>query len=628
MGFALIFSLAQMLMLPTAWAANDSNSTAEAAAQEETANSQYKPTATVGVIKNFDVKVQVNADSSLDITEKIAYDFGNFERHGIYRTIPVKYKINKLPEDTTEVSENIKNTKVLGDQYNLRVKEISVTDEKGTVYNFTTSREGDNLKIKIGDEDVMVSGEKNYVIKYQVWRAVGFFSDHDELYWNVTGDEWQEPILAASLKVELPQKVIEQELKQACYTGESGSTQHFCLAEVTGDNQITYRVEPGRVLAAGEGLTAILSWPKGLVNNVSKKQEWIWMLMDNLGVLYAFIIPVLAFVILFILWFRRGRDPHGNGTIIPRYGPPDNLTAQEVGTIIDEKVDNVDISSLIISLAIKGYLKIKELPGKKVLGFSTAKDYLLINKKFVENDRHAEGLEDFEKKFLAAIFDSVSEVKISDLKNKFYKDIPKIQEALYQTTVSKSYFPKNPNTVRSTYLGVGIAFCVLSIPFASIFFQSGFAIFANVVVSLMIMIFGWFMPRRTAKGVEAKEHILGLKEYMQVAEADRIKFHNAPEKSPEVFEELLPFAMVLGVEKEWAKQFEGLQEMRAEWYEGGDGLHTFNSLYLVNSLSGMSRTANAAFVSRPGGASSGGSGFSSGGGFSGGGFGGGGGGSW
>jgi uncharacterized membrane protein len=135
------------------------------------------------------------------------------------------------------------------------------------------------------------------------------------------------------------------------------------------------------------------------------------------------------------------------------------------------------------------------------------------------------------------------------------------------------------------------------------------------------------MPQKTLKGVATKEYILGLKKYLSVAEKDRLKFHNAPDKNPQRFEKLLPYAMVLGVEKEWAEQFKDIYKQNPNWYEDRTGSPVaFNSLIFVNSLNSFSSEANSSLYSNPSSGASGGSGFSGGG--SGGGFGGGGGGSW
>jgi uncharacterized membrane protein YgcG len=147
---------------------------------------------------------------------------------------------------------------------------------------------------------------------------------------------------------------------------------------------------------------------------------------------------------------------------------------------------------------------------------------------------------------------------------------------------------------------------------------------ASAISGLIIAGFGFLMPNRTVKGVEARALILGLKEYMNVAEKDRMKFHNAPEKNPQLFEKLLPFAIALKVDKAWAKQFEEIYKSNPSWYSDSSG-HAFNAYFLSSSLGDFSSSLNSAVASTTTSASSGGSGFSGGGG---GGFGGGGGGSW
>ena len=143
------------------------------------------------------------------------------------------------------------------------------------------------------------------------------------------------------------------------------------------------------------------------------------------------------------------------------------------------------------------------------------------------------------------------------------------------------------------------------------------------------------MPAKTRQGVLAYEHILGLKMYLSVAEKDRLDFHNSPKnltptvknmptKTAAHFENLLPYAMALGVHKEWSEQFKDIYQQSTNWYSDGTGSH-FTSIALANNLIDFSASANTAIASTPSSASGGGSGFSGGGG---GGFGGGGGGSW
>jgi len=544
------------------------------------------------VIDNFESNIAINPDASIDVSEKIFYDFGAAEKHGIFRTIPVSYKAR-------------------GGNYNLSVSDISVTDEQGGNYNFTTANSGNNLEIKIGDADKLVSGKKVYVISYAIGRAINYFDTWDELYWNATGDAWPVEISQASANIFLPAKVDPQNIQKKCFFGAAGSTTE-CSASVTEENGKTIiHYEYQKALAFGEGLTIVGGFPKGIVTQPSARQNFWETMKDN----WILFLPLAVFVFMFRRWWVRGRDPQGRGTIIAQFDAPDNLTPAEVGMIIDEKADNKDISSTIIQLAVLGYLKISKI--KKEGFFLDSEDYYFDKLKSDANLPN-----DFEKKIMQGIFNGKESAKLSDLKDSFYKDLATIKDQGYQAVVVKGYFTKNPNSVRMLYIGIGIGIIFLCGFFGAAIF-GGLAVLGGLLSGIIVMGFGWAMPARTKKGVEAREHILGLKEYLSVAEKDRIKFHNAPEKNPERFEKLLPYAMVLGVEKEWAKQFEGIYNQQPSWYSDSSS-GAFNALILTNSLGNFFNSASAAIASTP--ASSGGSGFS--GGSSGGGFGGGGGGSW
>lgn len=537
-------------------------------------------------IDNFHAIIQINSDSSITVTEQIDYNFGAAQKHGIYRDIPIKYKAR-------------------GGNYKLRISDIWVADENGVAYNFTTSYPGNNIQIKIGDADKYVTDKKTYVINYKIKRAINYFEAHDELYWNVTGDKWPVTINQASAQVNLPKEIPASELQKDCFAGAFAETIR-CDSQINlgSNNLISGVLFENSTLYSGEGLTIAVGFPKGLVVQPSRGEIFLETLKDN----WVLFLPLFVLVILLYLWSTRGRDPEGRKTIVAQFDPPDNLTAAEVGTIIDEKAHKKDISAQIINLAVKGYLKIIR---------KEKKDYLL--EKLRAEDDLVNG---FEKKLMESLFEKKQRVKLSDLKNKFYKDLEMVKNQVYQATVAKGYFRKNPKKVRSTYAVIGIL--ILFFGFFSGTFGGGLAVFSFFVSGIIIIIFSFFMPARTKKGVLAKEHILGLKEYLTVAEKDRIKFHNAPEKNPKLFEKLLPFAMVLGVEKEWARQFEGIYNQQPSWYQDSTGGY-LSAIYLASSLNSFQSSANTTLASRPSSAASGGSGFSGG---SGGGFGGGGGGSW
>lgn len=552
------------------------------------------PAFAIEQINNFDATIQIRQDATIEVSEKIEYDFGTAQKHGIFRDVPIKYKAR-------------------GGNYSLRISDISVTDEKGTAYKFTTSYSGDNIQIKIGDQNVEITGKHIYIINYTIKRAINYFSDHDELYWNITGNEWPVPIGSTSAKIILPQKNDSQNIQVDCFAGPFGGTQK-CNSILKGLGQADSVSFSENQLSTGEGLTVVIGIPKGIIKQPSALELALDTAKDN-GIVA---LPIFVLVICFYLWYTRGRDPAGRGIIIAQYDPPDNLTPAEVGVIADEQAQSKDISAAIIHLAVRGYIKIIQTE-EKIL-FISSKDYTLQKLKSEEDL-----IEPFEKNLMQSLFKSPhkEQVKFYDLRNEFYKDFEKIKNMVYSSVVDKGYFQKNPQKIRKIYTMLGGALILISI-FGAIFLWIIFGFIGVVsmaITGVIVVIFGYLMPARTKKGVLAKEHILGLKLYMSVAEKRRIEFHNAPEKNPAVFEKLLPYAIALGVEKEWAKQFEGIYMEQPGWYHGTSGA-VFNAAIFATSMSNFSNTAGTTMAS----STSGGSGF--GGGGSGGGFGGGGGGSW
>ena len=543
-------------------------------------------------IDNYEISIKINSDSSINISEKIYYNFGTAEKHGIYRDIPIKYDAR-------------------GGKYKLDISKISVVDENNSPYVFKKSYEGPDLRLKIGESDKIVTGLKIYIINYTVKGAINYFNDHDELYWNAIGTEWLVNIEKASAVVVLPEGVKADQTESKCYWGSYGSITE-CATQKQG-NEINF--ESPYVLWPEKGITIVIGLPKGILIEPGIIDK-IWKtIKDNLILL----LPILVFIFMFFKWYKYGRDPKGTGTIIPQYEAPDNLSPVEISVILDNKFEKKDISAEIINLAVNGYLKIQRIEKKTFIIKSV--DYNLIKLKEQDDLKN-----DFEKKTMEALFGSQKEIKLSDLKNKFYKELRIISNEIYDSVVNKGYFVKNPNKVRAVYIGLAIAFVFVIYLFANfVSFLGAIGIVSIILSCIVIVIFGWLMPKRTKKGAIARENILGLRQYLSVAEKDRIKFHNAPEKNPEQFEKLLPYAMVLGVEKEWAKQFEGIYNQTPSWYEGNFS-SGFSAIILANSLGNFSSAAYSNLSSSPSSAAGRGSGFSGGG--VGGGFGGGGGGSW
>lgn len=549
-------------------------------------------------IDSFESNIVIQEDSSIIVTEKAVADFSREEHHGYLAIIPIRYK-NQYGHD-----------------FALRFKVLEIKDENGTAWPYEEIHEGDNVQLKIGDPVKYLNKPSTFIISYKIERAITQFDDHKELYWNVTGNEGEVQIENATSTITLPNKVKTSDLRAKCYTGKTGSSEEACSIAINGN---TIKIAATRTLNPLEGLTIVVGFPKDAVANPGFSQEAIWFLADNWG----YILPVLTFGIFYYIWLKRGRDPKINrNTIVPMYTPPDNLRPSEIGAIIDERVDIRDITSSIIDFAVRGYLEIIEKKEKKFFIITT--EYEFKKLKDFSNDSN---LESYEKQILEGIFDNSDHIKLSDLKNKFYEYLPKIRNKIYEIIVKKSYFPASPEKTRQNYLILGIiiiAGSFLTMSFLSVYLPLSF-IFGSLLSGGIIIAFSKFMPAKTKKGVEVYYKILGLEEFINTAEKDRMKF----QEKENIFEKLLPYAMALGVAEKWTKAFEGLYINPPNWYKSSDtSFHShFSSVNLYTRLNRLSTNMSSTFVSSPrssgsgSSASRGGSGFS--GGFSGGGFGGG-----
>lgn len=595
-------------------------------------------------VKSFLTNMVVNTDNSIDVTETIIYNTGTSERHGIYRGI---YTVSSQDRS-------------------MSLNNVFVTDENGQPYQFEVIGSVGGKQIKIGDPDMTFTGEKTYILKYHATRAVAQLKDYDEIYWNVTGNEWDMPILEAKATVSLPGNAVSTQ--QACYWGEFGSDDK-CEYSVNSSGVYTF-LTPNQ-LDPYQGLTIAVGFPKGIVSPYTLVDNIFDFFLKYLFWLISGLIPVLSLFFSLRYWYKYGRDPKGTGVIIPQYDVPDGLTPIEVSGIANEKVNASQISAEIIYLATKGYLKINQLE-ERFIGLIKTTDYELVKLK-----DHSDLANSFDQKLLKGLFDKSSlkseylkefkislakkspklvplldsftntkeetvddkdalssqkyqSVKLSDLKYEFASTAQSIVEKVLDALLNKKYY-SNLGRIRTG--PVRWALIMFMAVWASGFFGVlvGTLLFNSNPVPLIagiflaIIIYGvvsHFFPAKTEKGVATTEYLLGLKDYLQIAEKDRLQFHNAPEKKPEVFEKLLPYAMVLGVSDIWAKEFEGIYTNPPSWYSGTRG-SAFSALAFTHSISSFSTYASSTMSATH--SSGGGSG---GGGSSGGGGGGGGGGSW
>ena len=545
-------------------------------------------------IQNFKAEIIVEPDASIGVTETIQADFIGVW-HGLYRTIPVEYV---TPQ---------------GFNYALFVRLESAKDDAGNSLKVETSRQGNYLKWKIYVNDA-TDAVRTITLDYRVKNGLKFFEDHDELYWNVTGDEWDVPIESASAEILLPQGVTG--IRATDYTGARGSRAQN--AEIT-TSDTSVNVSMLRPLGFHEGLTVVVGWDKGAVAEPGAGERINQFLASN----WPLFFPVLVFIGMFWFWYARGRDPRV-GPIAVQYAPPDGLSPAEAGTLVDNDAAMRDITSTIVDLAVRGYVTIEEVEKSGLLHLINNKDYVFHLKK---SAKEWAGLKSHELVLLAALFSNglIPDVTLSSLENRFYTNLPQIKNSIFDELMERGYFQHRPDYVRSSFVGGGIAVGVVLMFLGNrIAQQMGMAPPAFLIAGLLsggiIAAFGWFMSARTLSGVKALAGVLGFEDFLSHVEADRL---SRVGETPQTFEKFLPFAMALGVEKKWVGAFQNIYSQPPSWYQGGYYNGSFHPLMFVASLDAMTSRANSVLASAP--RSSGGSGFGGGGG-SGGGFGGGGGG--
>jgi len=562
------------------------------------------------VITSFQSDISVAADSTLTVKEDIRVDFGNLQKHGIFRTIPLRYRYDDSHDR----------------YYNLNI--MSVTDGSRPV-DFAISDVSDNEVIKIGDPSILVTGKQRYVITYTVAGAMNSFSDHDELFWNVDGALWPVPKLGVGATVHLPSPALQ---KAACYQGPPGSTE--ACNHVDGSDLVSF--SSTRQLGSGEEMSVAAALTKGAVTVPpplleSRLRQFPQDAFDINPVTVAVSMLVLVAGLGFVIWnwWIHGRDrayltqyyltndPREHAAplfshepVVVEFEPPQNLRPAELGLILDERADPKDLTATVVDLAVRGHLTIQELPGKS--------DWMLTWK----GSPTAE-LNDYERTIIDGLFTGRQQVALSTLKGTFRPTLTVAESQMYGDAMTRKLFASNPQQARAAWGCLGIAVVLIGIAaavFLGLNFGWGLIGAAIVLTGIALTISFPFMPQRTAAGRDLLQHTLGFRLYMTTAEKYRQQFA----AKAEIFTQLLPYAIVFGCVTMWAKAFEGIDTSASNnWYVG---TAPFQAALLANSLQSMNANLSSAISFSP--PNSGSSSGFGGGGSSGGGGGGGGGGSW
>jgi hypothetical protein len=546
-------------------------------------------------IADFKDTISINRDAGTFVSEKITLVFiGAW--HGIHRTIPVEYP---GPHGTN---------------YTLFIDVKRVTDENGNKLKYDSSKSGDFLDLKIYIPDA-VDATRVVNIDYAVRNAIRSFDDHDEFYWNVTGNDWPVPIDHASAFVTLPENAAGG-LRAQAFTGVYGSTEGAATVDVHGADVMLETTNP---LPMRGGLTLDVYIPKDVVKAPGALTRLFWFLGSNPIVF----LPLLTLGVMLALWHTVGKDPDPGMSVAPMYEPPKGLSPAEVGTLIDDSTDPRDLTSTIVDLAVRGYLKIEE----KVNTFLVfkSKDYVFHLLK--PREQWGNDLSPHERVMLENIFAGGAETQLSSLKNRFYTAIPVIREDVMSALKRKGMYMLDPGSANGYSLAaaVGIALLLAGLQYLgwmNVFNSVPLLITSALISAVIWWLFARQMTAKTVLGARTMVAVLGFQEFMNRVDADRIK-----RLPPDTFEKYLAYAMALGVEQHWAQAFAGIVKDPPNWYVSQGGYSGFNPIFFSSSMHSMASDMHQVFVSAPR-ASSSGSGFgggSGGGGFSGGGFGGGGG---
>lgn len=540
-------------------------------------------------ILSYHAEVRVLADASMTVTETIQVrSEGNQIRRGIYRDFPTRY------------------TDAYGNHYVVAFEVIGVTRD-GQPEPWHTEARSNGARVYMGSASVSLSpGEYSYALTYRTDRSIGYFADHDELYWNVTGTDWAFPIDQASARVVLPGAVAAGDIAVEGYTGTFGATGR----DVTGELQAgTATLSTIRSLGPREGLTVVVSWPKGVVYEPDALDRATYLLTDNLGLILALTVLLSVVGFLFVAWRRYGRNPE-SGVTFAHYEPPDDYSPGSMRYIRKMGYDPDTLTAAVVSLAVKGYLIIR----------NDDDDYVL------EQSQSSEPMGPGEEALVDSLFVDGPVVVLDDENHELIGGVRKAHKRALKRNYYNIYFKNNSQWLLPTAVGSVLAFFIL----IASELVTPVVVGVFVLNALLQVLFLILLKAPTRRGRSLMDKLDGFELYLKVAEKDDLDIRHPPDLTPALFERYLPFAIALGVANEWAEQFAAvLSKMEATersayspiWYHGNFHPHRLNSF--VDDVGSGFSTAIASAATPPG--SSSGSG---GGGFSGGGGGGGGGGGW
>lgn len=552
--------------------------------------------------------IAVLPDSTLEVTETLLVRAeGDQIRRGILRDFPTTYV----------------------DRRGMRVVtgfEVIEVMRDGRPEPHRTERLANGIRVRIGEPEVYLApGEYTYAIRYRTDRQLGFFPDHDELYWNVTGNGWDFPIDSAAAVVRLPGNVPADAIRAEAYTGPQGA-QGLDWQASTDAGMASFQTTRG--LGPREGFTIVASWPKGVVSAPGTGERVRYALRDAWPALLAAMGLLLLVAYYIRAWVAVGRDPPGR-IVVPRYDAPQGQSPASMRYLRRMAYDDRCFAAAVLSLAVQGGLTIEQeksgLLGRK-------RTYTL------HSSRPASGGAAFsedETRLHGQLFASSTSVELDD-KNQVLLNAVKLG---HMKQLRKQFTPSlfringgwhGGGVVLTLLIGGGLIWLANRAGFAPTWWfatkPGWIAIGAGVAALLTNLAFGRLLKAPTIAGRAVMDHIEGFRLYLDVAEGDELKLIDEPPLTTELFERYLPAALALEVEQHWAERFSEVFATQAathspNWYRG-DSWSTRDVARFSSGLGSSFSSAIASASTAPGSSSGGGGGGSSGGGGGGGGGGG------
>ena len=610
-------------------------------------------------ILNYHSDITIYENAVMQVTENITVRAeGNNIKRGIYRDFPTIYKDD------------------YGNKYQVDF-EIKQILRDGSPEPWHTENLSNGVRIYIGNKNVLLKrGEYTYSIIYTTSRQLGYFREHDELYWNVTGNGWIFPIDKASAKVRLPENIPRNSITMEGYTGDFGSKAQNYTARISDDGRAHF--ETTQSLASYQGLTIVVGWPKGYVHEPTREEKIQFLLRDNRHLFTGLVGLLILTVYYLLMWSNVGKDPE-KGVIIPHYEPPKGYSPASMRFIEKMGYDNTCFAAALINLAVKGFLTITEdkinnytltktgtnvemSPGESALSKSLFSSNNSIELEQANHAKIGKAVEahkmslknNYEKLyfvnnsayFLSGIIITVIIVLVAFLSKGTGTDPAALFLVIWLTfwtfgvvMLLKQAWVAWLEVFRNVlYIIPAIFITLFSVPFVGaeifvIYQLAELTSYSMVLIVLLAVVINWIfyelLKAPTLAGRDLLDKVEGFRNYIDLAEKHELDYRHPKGRCPELFEAYLPYALALGVEQQWGEQFaDVLAAARTtegtyspSWYHG-TRWNSANISGFTSSLGSSFSSAISSSSTAPGSSSGGGGGGSSGGGGGGGGGGG------